>query len=130
MKEHAFSRQLRLLKASEFKRVFDHTELRSSSPHILILAASNQLDHPRLGFVLAKKQIKHAVQRNRVKRLVRESYRNHQHQLLAADYVILARSGIIELDNREIRDMIDALWFKLKPPKHGKPSHRRRRQKA
>ena len=129
MSEFEFSRQLRLLKPAEFKRVFDNTELRGSTPQMLVLASANGLDHPRIGFVLAKKQIKHAVQRNRVKRLVRESCRLNQHQLPAADFVILARSGVTELDNQQIREMIDALWFRLKRPSHGRPSNGKRKKR-
>jgi ribonuclease P protein component len=129
MSEFEFSRRLRLLKPAEFKRVFDHTELRGSTSQMLVLASANGLDHPRIGFVLAKKQIKHAVQRNRVKRLVRESYRLHQHELPDADFVILARSGISELDNQQIHEMIDALWFRLKRPTHGRPPNGKRKKR-
>lgn len=97
---------------------------------MLLLASANNLDHPRLGFVLAKKQIKLAVQRNRVKRLVRESYRLHLQQIPALDFVVLARSGIADLDNEQIREMIDVLWFKLKRPTHGRHPRKRDRSKS
>ena len=129
MPDFGFDRSSRLLKPAEFKRVFDGTEWRGSTPHLLVLAAANQTDQPRLGFVIAKKQIKHAASRNRVKRLIRESFRHHQHDLPAHDYVILARSGLAELDNQQIREMIDRLWFRMKRPSHGKPSDSQRRSR-
>jgi len=116
MSETSFPRSARVLKPAEFKRVFDNTELRSSSPHLLVLAASNEQDQARLGFVLAKKQIKRAVDRNRIKRLIRESFRHHQTKMTSLDFVVLARSGLAELDNQQIREMIDGLWFRLKRP--------------
>ncbi|MCA6062168.1 ribonuclease P protein component [Thalassolituus marinus] len=116
MSEIAFPRTARILKPAEFKRVFDNTELRGSSPHLLVLATSNEQDQARLGFVLAKKQIKRAVDRNRIKRLIRESFRHRQNEMASLDFVVLARSGLAELDNQQIREMIDGLWFRLKRP--------------
>ncbi|WP_300424628.1 ribonuclease P protein component [Thalassolituus sp.] len=128
MPDSSFRKDLRLLKAAEFKRVFDNTALRGSTPHLLVLATPNGLEQPRVGFVLARKQLKKAVDRNRVKRLIRESFRQHQHDLEKNDFVILARSGIVELDNQQIRAMIDSLWFRLKQP-HGKHPGRGRKKR-
>lgn len=128
MANECFTRKVRLLKPEEFKRVFDQTKLRASTRHVLILASPNGLEHPRIGFVLAKKQIKLAVDRNRVKRLIRESFRHQQSDLLALDFVILARPGLAKLDNRQIRDMIDPLWHRLKRSDHGK--HTRNKKSA
>jgi len=128
MPDSSFRKDLRLLKPAEFKRVFDNTALRGSTPHLLVLATPNELSRPRVGFVLAKKQLKLAVDRNRVKRLIRESFRHHQQDLASNDFVILARSGIVQLDNQQIREMIDSLWFRLKQP-HGKHPGRGRKKR-
>lgn len=116
MTETSFEREKRLLKPYEFKRVFDNTELRSGTSQILVLASANQLENARIGFVFAKKNMKLAVDRNRVKRIIRESFRHQQMKLPALDFVILGRKGLSELDNTEIRAMIDVLWFRLKRP--------------
>ena len=123
MSETQFPRSARLLRPAEFKRVFDNTALRGSSQHLLLLATPNEQDQARIGFVLAKKQIKRAVDRNRIKRLIRESFRHHQNDIDALDFVILGRSGLAELDNQQIREMIDALWFRLKRPSHDRQAH-------
>lgn len=123
MSETSFPRSVRLLKPAEFKKVFDNTEWRSSSPQLLLLATPNEQNQARLGFVLAKKQIKRAVDRNRIKRIIRESFRQHQHKLEALDFVVLGRSGLAELDNPQIRAMIDALWFRLKRPSHDRQAN-------
>jgi ribonuclease P protein component len=124
-----FSRNARLLRPAEFKRVFENTELRGSTSCLLVLASANQQTRARLGFVIAKKQVRHAVDRNRVKRLVRESFRLNNSRLESLDFVILARSGVIDMDNQQLREMIDALWFRLKRPNHVKPDNRQRKKR-
>lgn len=130
MSENSFPRSARLLKPAEFKRVFDNTELRSSSPQLLLLAKTNEQSQARLGFVLAKKQIKLAVDRNRIKRIIRESFRHHQRELTAVDFVILGRSGLADMDNLQIRAMIDALWFKLKRPSNDRNPNSSRKNRG
>ena len=52
--ETGFPRAVRILKPAEFKRVFDDTQWRSSTPQLLLLASANEQNQARLGFVLAK----------------------------------------------------------------------------
>ncbi|VEH66181.1 ribonuclease P [Rodentibacter pneumotropicus] len=71
----------------QFKNVFEQP-FRASTPELSILARENNLEHPRLGLTVAKKHLKRAHDRNRIKRLVRESFRLYQHQLPACDFVL------------------------------------------
>lgn len=112
----AFSKALRLLTPADFKQVFDSAELRVSSKELLILARINRFDHPRLGLVIAKKHVRRAVQRNRIKRVIRESFRHRQAALLGAqgiDTIVLARGGIDKLNNPELQHLLDGLWHQL-----------------
>lgn len=108
-----FSKSQRLLNAHDFKAVFDHADYKVSHGQMLLLSRKNQLNHPRLGLVIAKKNAKLAVQRNRIKRIIRESFRLHQHQLPAVDIIILARRGIDGLDNSQLQQIIAKSWQKL-----------------
>jgi ribonuclease P protein component len=111
-----FSKALRLLTPADYKQVFDDAKLRVSSKEVLILARLNQLDHPRLGLVVAKKHVRRATQRNRIKRVVRESFRHQQATLTGAagiDTILLARGGLDKLDNRALNDLLDQLWRQL-----------------
>ena len=83
-----FSRELRLLTPTQFKNVFEQP-FRASTPEITILARKNNLEHPRLGLTVAKKHLKRAHDRNRIKRLVRESFRLSQHNLPSCDFVFV-----------------------------------------
>jgi ribonuclease P protein component len=50
------------------------------------------------------------VRRNRIKRLVRESFRQHQHELPAVDIVVNARSGARDADNAVIVRSLEKHW--------------------
>lgn len=108
-----FPRELRLLTPGNFNYVFQESQ-RSGSPYITILARSNSLGHPRLGFAVAKKQIKQAHERNRIKRLTREYFRTHQHELPAMDFVVMARKAVVDLENKQITELLDKLWHRTK----------------
>ena len=66
-----------------------------------------------MGLVIAKKHIRLAVERNRLKRLIRESFRKHQQLLIEMDIVILARSGSDKLDNKDFVTLVEKLWQDL-----------------
>lgn len=107
----AFTKQDRLLTSKHFQFVFDQAPIRASHPSLLILAKPNGLDHARLGLVIAKKHIKLAVGRNRIKRLTRESFRTRQ--LPALDVIVLSRGGADKLDNKEIHKILNGLWKRV-----------------
>lgn len=116
MAELGFPKALRLLTPADFKQVFDAADLRVSSKEILILARANLCARPRLGLVIAKKHIRLATQRNRVKRVIRESFRLQQPVLVntpSMDTIVLARGGLDQLDNRALHDMLRQLWQQL-----------------
>jgi ribonuclease P protein component len=67
----------------------------------------------RLGIIVAKKNVKLAVQRNRIKRLLRESFRNKRDSLPNLDIVVLAKKGADLVNNQESAQELDYLWRKL-----------------
>ncbi|HJF74950.1 ribonuclease P protein component [Gallibacterium anatis] len=109
MSKLGFSRELRLLTPSQFNFVFQQP-FRASLPEISIIARPNTLQHPRLGLTVAKKYVKRANQRNRIKRICRESFRLQQHLLPDYDFIIIARKGIGDIDNALLFKMLDKLW--------------------
>lgn len=121
MSELRFGKNRRLLGASDFQPVFKNARFKVSCQHILVLAVAGNLPSPRLGLVIAKKNVASAVDRNRVKRILRESFRHNQGLLPAVDIVILARSGIGSLGKDVIRSRIDKLWQDL-IQKSGRPT--------
>ncbi len=113
MPSKAFSKSFRLLNASDYQSVFNDAPFRASHQHLLILSRSNQTQTPRLGLVIAKKHIRLAVQRNRIKRILRETFRQNQQQLGGIDAVVLARAGLDKLDNQQLHKLFNKQWGRI-----------------
>ncbi len=108
-----FGREKRLLTPRQFKAVFDSPSGKVPGRNVLLLARENDLQHPRLGLVIGKKSVKLSVERNRVKRQIRETFRHHQLELAGWDIVIIARKGLADLDNPELAKQFAKLWKRL-----------------
>lgn len=78
-----------------------------------MLAKHNQQPFPRLGLVVSKKKARRAVDRNLVKRLAREGFRQHQQQLAGLDVLVLLRSLPPVKDRQQLRQLLDELWCGL-----------------
>ena len=111
--DNAFTKSLRLLNSSDFQTVFDDAPLRASHQVFLFLARFNTLSKPRLGLVIAKKHVRLAVDRNRIKRLIRETFRTKQQQLPGIDVIVLSRKGMGELANAALVEQLDLQWQRL-----------------
>jgi ribonuclease P protein component len=89
LKRLFFRKNQRLRTNEQFKSVLDRNCCVRNSD-MLLFTAENDCDYPRLG-VSVSKACGNAVVRNRVKRLVREAFRNNQHQLAQKyDYLVIA----------------------------------------
>lgn len=108
-----FSKDRRLLKASDFQEVFDGNKVKVAHPHLLLLAKPNDRDQSRLGLVIGKKNIPTAVGRNRVKRAVRETFRQFEFPV-SVDIVFLARKGADQLSSRDLGLLLDQSWGRLR----------------
>ncbi len=105
-------KRARLLKPAEFKHVFDDP-VRISRNGIVVLARQNTLGYARLGLAISKRHVRRAHERNRLKRLARESFRQHAIRACPLDCVVLSRPGVERLDNAELRAALDQAWQRL-----------------
>ena len=108
-----FRKSKRLLTARDYKHVFDNNSLRASHKNLLILACPNGFNHPRLGIIVAKKNARRAVDRNRLKRIIREQYRLLQHQLANLDMIVLARPGLVNQNNQQLAALMKSHLDKM-----------------
>ncbi len=116
MLSFGFSAELRLLQASDFKSVFDGALYKVHQSGFMLLAVPSthqSLSHARIGLVIAKKKIRRAHERNRVKRLARESFRLHQAELPALDIVLMAKADAQYLPNEVLHQELVTAWRQL-----------------
>nr|WP_260524756.1 ribonuclease P protein component [Pseudomonas sp. MWU16-30317] len=102
-----------MLTPRHFKTVFDSPTGKVPGKNLLLLARENDFEHPRLGLVIGKKSVKLSVQRNRLKRVMRDSFRLHQELLAGWDIVIVARKGLGDVENPELHQHLGKLWKRL-----------------
>ena len=107
-----FPKQRRLVRSSDFSLVFGSSQFKVSHHSYLILAKYNHLHHARLGLVVSKKNFPSAIARNRIKRVIRESFRIH-YELVAVDAVFLVRRGMRTLSPVEINLSLQRAWVRL-----------------
>jgi len=108
----SFPRSYRLVNKAEFQIVFDEP-LKINQRYLTILYRSNQKNHARIGIIVGKRVANDAVARNRIRRIVRDSFRLNQEKLAGWDIVVIARQQCDTLSKDKIRKGIDDLWEKL-----------------
>lgn len=107
-----FPRSHKLVTTADFKSLFDKSN-KVSQRCLLVLFKPNQKPHARLGLVIGKRAINSAVTRNKTKRVLRESFRQHQDKLTGFDVIVIARQHCGKLTKQKLREGIDQLWEKL-----------------
>jgi ribonuclease P protein component len=99
--DHDFPKSVRLLAAEDFRSVFRKGH-RTQTPYFTIIHIHNSKGRARLGLAVAKKNLQRAVDRNRVKRIIREWFRLQQDQLASVDIIVQAKMVTSEAGNKEL----------------------------
>ncbi len=110
-----FSRASRLLDATDYDRVFRRAR-RSKDRYFTVLFGRAGRSEARLGLAIAKKHCKLATGRNRIKRLVRESFRQHQPALHGLDIVVMNTRATHTADNATLRESLEQHWTRRPQP--------------
>ena len=99
--DRRFPRSCRIRRRSEYLRIQTSSRGRKSE-HFVVVVAMAAGPVSRLG-VTASRKVGSAVERNRIKRRVREFFRSHRHKLQPAqDLVIIARAGAEMLSYKDV----------------------------
>jgi ribonuclease P protein component len=78
-----------------------------------VTAFWNDKGGPRLGLAVAVRTAGGGVERNRIRRIIRESFRLHQHELPSVDLIVSARGRAKDAPPRELRTSLAELWKKV-----------------
>lgn len=107
-----FKKETKLIKTDEFSSVFNFRK-RISAKFLVVHYKPNTTMNPRLGLVVAKKIAKLAVDRNYMRRVLREFFRVQQHEINHADLVIRVQKKFEKQDFIQIKQEFDALIAKV-----------------
>jgi ribonuclease P protein component len=104
--------QLRLRRKSEFDAAYARGR-RMGDGFFAVTVNVNDSGAPRLGLAVAVRVAGGSVGRNRIRRVIRESFRLHQHELPPVDLVVSARPRARTAAGRELHASLALLWKKV-----------------
>lgn len=119
--------QAGLPRGARLRRAADFAALRSaagrlSSRYFQIRYGTGGGARARLGLAVSRRVSKRAVERNRIKRLVREAFRRAQVELPPLDLLVIARAEAVTQPGPVLLDDLARLWTRLKPLKPSEPT--------
>lgn len=109
--DQGFPKRSRLKKTDEFSSVFNF-RCTVRGAHLQVMAKPNLAGHARLGVVVGKKVLRRATARNYAKRLVRELFRRHQHELDALDLVVRVHRAFLPENVDVVQQELKELFAK------------------
>jgi ribonuclease P protein component len=107
----------RIRRKSDFDAAYAHGQRFGNGFFAVTVYSRNQdgprTVGPRIGLAVAVRTAGGSVQRNRIRRVIRESFRLHQHELPAADLVVSARARARGASGAELHAALAELWKKI-----------------
>ena len=107
-----FPPERRVRRKVEFEAAYKRGR-RFSDNLFTMTVRANDVGGPRLGLAIAARTIGNAVARNRLRRIIRESFRHAQHRLPPADIIVSAKVGARSAPDPMRRQSLAALWNKI-----------------
>ena len=107
---YRFNRDQRLVDAAQFRRVFE-SNYKLADSYWTILYRENGGEFARLGMAVSKKRARRSVDRSRLKRLVRESFRLRE--LPAVDIVVMPRDVTVKTNSQDLLSSLNRQWSRI-----------------
>lgn len=107
----------RLLSAAAFERVFEQAS-RSRDKLFTVLCRCNDAGVARLGLAISRKYCRRATARNRIKRAIRESFRQHQALLAGLDIVVINHAAAASADHPIMAQSLNRHWRRCTQARH------------
>ena len=107
-----FGPQLRLRSKLQFDAIYAGGR-RVDDKFFALRVKANGLTHPRLGLAVAVKTAGNAVARNRLRRVIKESFRLAQYDLPFVDIVVAAKFSAREAPAPTLRASLATLWQRV-----------------
>lgn len=107
----SFGPERRLPDKAAFDHVFSAPDIRKRRDPFSLLARKREAGPARLGLVIGKRHARRAVDRNRMRRILREHFRSMP--LTGIDVVVLARSGAADVDRATLNAAARWLFERL-----------------
>jgi len=104
-----FGKENRLLDAAAFGRVFEKAT-RSRDKLFTVLCRRKEQGVASLGLAISKKHCRRATARNRVKRVIRESFREQQVELANLDIIVINQPAAATASNQQLFASLEGHW--------------------
>lgn len=112
MASFRFTKQAKIVKTDDFSSVFNFRK-RISHQHLVLRYRVNDTNVARLGLIVSKKTAKLAVQRNYMRRVMRELFRLNQHHLPTVDLIVQIQKAFDKSEFAQIKIEFQKLIKKL-----------------
>ena len=128
----AFPRTARIRKRPEFQAIQQHGH-RIPTKDLIVLWQEGRTRETRLGITVSRRVAKQAVRRNRIKRWIREAFRQLPDRATrrSLDIVVIARGRAVTSTYGDVQAQLSRFWRKVEtqpPPRRSRRQRRRGRR--
>lgn len=120
MAEQKFRKLDRIREQGRFKEIFKKgRQIKTENFSAYFSKQESGSTNSRLGITQKKKIIRLSVQRHKISRLIRESFRKNKNRFQQTDIIIFPKnSKIIKINNHLIFSELEKIWYNIENQSH------------